>query len=214
MTNQLSRPSSNVKIFPHAGYDAVVEQRRRLKHLRRLAFMRYGRHWTLPNDVHGGNMLRAMLACGLTGPDAQRLAPKIGPPQLQDMIWSVESREWDGDALGNLVELEDDEREEGKLWSMRPCDSNGEGASASTPSASVPPRAASRERSSSQARPPSGSSRRRKGSRAPRSTVDDVRQVRRQPEMAQVRRQPGAALRPVRQVRRQPGNRVRQVRRQ
>jgi hypothetical protein len=41
---------------------------------------------------------------------------------LQDMIRGVESREWDGDALGSLVELTDDERERGKFRSMRPCD--------------------------------------------------------------------------------------------
>jgi hypothetical protein len=100
--------------------DDGVFQRRRLKHLRMLAAMRY--KGDLPDDVHGRNMLMAMLACGLTGPDAQTWAPWIKPQQLEDMIATVESREWNGDALGNLVELTDAEREEGKLFSMRPCD--------------------------------------------------------------------------------------------
>jgi hypothetical protein len=118
MTKQISDLPSKIKL----AYD-VIKHRLWLKHLRGLALMRYGRRWWLPNDVHGQYMLQAMLAAGLTGPDAQRLAPWIGPQQLEDMIQSVDSRtSWDGDALGNMVELTADERERGEFWSMRPCD--------------------------------------------------------------------------------------------
>jgi hypothetical protein len=119
---ELHRPSKTSAAFVQPVYDAVVEQRRRLKHLRKLALRRYGCNWTPPNDVHGRNMLLAMLACGLTGPDAHKLARWVTPQQLQDMISTAESREWDPDDLGNLVELLDEEREADKLWSMRPCD--------------------------------------------------------------------------------------------
>jgi hypothetical protein len=126
MTEQISRSSTKVKIWlrdaARAACLEILKQRRWLKHLRLLALRRYGPNWRLPNDVHGRNMLLAMLAAGLTGPDAQRWAPWVGWRQLQDMIRNADSREWDGDALGTLVELTNDEREPDKLWSLRPCD--------------------------------------------------------------------------------------------
>jgi hypothetical protein len=68
-------------------------------------------------------MLKALLACGMTGPDAQRWAPWITAGELQDVINAADAvGNWTAEQLGALVELTDDEREAGRLWSLHPCD--------------------------------------------------------------------------------------------
>jgi DNA-binding XRE family transcriptional regulator len=94
------------------------------RHLIRLAAIRHYRG-VLPDDWHGRCMLKALLACGMTGPDAQRWAPWISAGELQHMINDVDAtppQHWTAQRLGELVELTDDEREAGRLWSMHPCD--------------------------------------------------------------------------------------------
>jgi hypothetical protein len=98
----------------------VARQRRQLNHLRTLAWMR-----GISDDRRGRNLLTGLLAVGLTGPEAQELAPWLSPVALQDIIDNVDripGWEWTSSRLGDLVELTDEERERGKLWSLRPCD--------------------------------------------------------------------------------------------
>jgi hypothetical protein len=94
------------------------------RHLIQLAAIRHYRG-VLPDDRHGRCMLKALLACGMTGPDAQRWAPWITADELQHMINDVDAtppQHWTAQRLGELVELTDDEREAGRLWSIHPCD--------------------------------------------------------------------------------------------
>jgi hypothetical protein len=95
----------------------------RRRHLIQLAALRHYRG-VLPDDRHGRCMLEALLACGMTGPDAQRWAPWIAPDELQHMINDVDAtpQHWTAQRLGELVELTDAEREAGRLWSLHPCD--------------------------------------------------------------------------------------------
>jgi hypothetical protein len=114
-----SRTSAKRRRMSEADVARVVAIRRR--HLLKLARMRRG----AKDGEHGRNMLKALLACGMTGPDAQKWAPWLPPKKLQSVIAevdSVPSSYWTADRLGDLVELTDAERESGKLWSLRPCD--------------------------------------------------------------------------------------------
>lgn len=99
---------------------------KRLSSLRLLAAMRCGGlHGRLPDDRHGRNMLKAMLAVGITGPEATRRAPWIKPEELARIIGAVDAAPhgyWDGKRLGELVDLTDAEREAGKLWWLWPSD--------------------------------------------------------------------------------------------
>jgi hypothetical protein len=104
--------------------DAASVAAIRRRQLMKLATSRH-RGRVLPHDQHGRSLLKALLACGMTGPAAQRWAPWIAPDELQHMINDVDAtppQHWTAQQLGKLVELTDDERERGKLWSLRPCD--------------------------------------------------------------------------------------------
>jgi hypothetical protein len=107
-----------------------------LGQLRSLAAKRYGadglsdkqrrRNFCLENDHEDRAFLYAMIACGLTGPEAQKIAP-----------WSVRTGEFDAMAnavalkgshyftparLGFIVNLTDEERRERRLNLLRPND--------------------------------------------------------------------------------------------
>jgi hypothetical protein len=93
----------------------------RLRHLKKLAAMRH--RGVLPDDRRGRDHLTALLACGLTGPEARRLAPWLAARELDDMIAQMDRPElWTAQRLGALVELTDEERERGQLWSLHPVD--------------------------------------------------------------------------------------------
>jgi hypothetical protein len=90
----------------------------RRRHLKALATMRHGNP-----TVRSHALLTALLACGMTGPEAHRRAPWIAPDDLQHMIDDVDAvpkQDWTAQRLGTLVKLTDEERERGKLWSLRP----------------------------------------------------------------------------------------------
>jgi hypothetical protein len=94
----------------------------RRRHLKALAFMR--RH-NNPTDRCDRALLTALLACGMTGPEALQRAPWIAPNDLQHIIDDVDAvskQHWTARRLGALVKLTDEERERGRLWSLRPCD--------------------------------------------------------------------------------------------
>jgi len=98
-----------------------------LRQLKVLAEMR-GWAWPhneLPDDHRGGAFLKAMLACGLEGLKAYDWAPWIKVRQLNDLIAEADAvppHYWTPERIGELVELTDDEREAGELWSIRPID--------------------------------------------------------------------------------------------
>ena len=92
----------------------------RLRHLRWLANDRHGVH----DDQHNRLLLKAMLAWGMEGPAALEWAPWVRD-ELQDIINEVDSKppwHWTSERIGQMVELTGEERERGKLFSMRPCD--------------------------------------------------------------------------------------------
>lgn len=79
----------------------------------------------MPDDYDGRAMLKALLLTGLTGPEARRLCPWLSFDELEGLIrWSdcEDPKVWNGDRLGNLVSLLDDEREALGLWLLRPSD--------------------------------------------------------------------------------------------
>lgn len=95
----------------------------RRKALKELAWERW--RLRLPDDHHGRAMLSALLLTGMTGPEALRLCPWLPFDELQGLAqWADDQdpKSWNGDRLGELVELTDDEREALKLWPLRPCD--------------------------------------------------------------------------------------------
>jgi len=95
----------------------------RRAHLNWLAEARHGR--SLPDDRDGRLLLKAMLACGCTGPDAQRWAPWISSSELGSVIAKVDAMPpgyWTADRLGALVSLTDEERTALLIWSLRPSD--------------------------------------------------------------------------------------------
>ena len=103
--------------------DAASVAAIRRRQLMKLATSRH-RGRVLPHDQHGRSLLKALLACGMTGPDAQQRAPWIAPGELQGIINDVDAtprQHWTAQRLGELVELTDDEREALQLWSLRPC---------------------------------------------------------------------------------------------
>jgi hypothetical protein len=93
----------------------------RLRHLRWLARHRGG----VPDDRHGRLLLTAALAWGMEGPDAHRWARWITADELRSIIDAVDAkppRHWTSERIGQMIELTDEERERGQLWSIRPCD--------------------------------------------------------------------------------------------
>ena len=73
-------------------------------------------------------MLTALLACGITGPAAQRLAPWLLPnrnselKELIDLVDACSRSVFSSKYLGQLVELTDKERTDYKIFSLRPVD--------------------------------------------------------------------------------------------
>jgi hypothetical protein len=101
-----------------AAVTARIEMIRR-RHLKALATMRHGNP-----TIRSRALLTALLACGMTGPEVQRYAPWLAPDDLQRMIDDIDAvpkQHWTAQRLGALVKLTDEERERGRLWSLRPC---------------------------------------------------------------------------------------------
>jgi hypothetical protein len=89
----------------------LLELPKRLAGLLALAECRYvfGR---LPNDRRGRDHLLALLACGMTGPEAFKHAPWLKQRGLDRLIERAEAKSpWTSEALGKMVKLTRDERE-------------------------------------------------------------------------------------------------------
>jgi hypothetical protein len=110
--------------------------RARLGQLRSLAGKRYGAdglsarqrryNFCLENDPEDRAFLYAMIACGLTGPEAQKIAPwSVRSGEFDAMAKDVDLKGWryfTPERLGAIVNLTDDERRELRLNLLRPND--------------------------------------------------------------------------------------------
>jgi hypothetical protein len=90
----------------------------------RLAVHRHG-GWTLPDNIHGYYLLKALVITGATESEVYAWAPWLTPQQLRTLLTELNAvplSYWTPERLGTLVELLDSERELLKLWLLRPCD--------------------------------------------------------------------------------------------
>lgn len=113
----LRRPQDKQRLDP----ERVSNLRHRA--LKSLAWARWCLR--LPDDHDGRAMLKALLVTGMSGSEALHLCRWLSSEELEEVIqWAdcADPKHWNGDRLGELVELMDDEREALELWPLRPCD--------------------------------------------------------------------------------------------
>ena len=85
----------------------------------RLCKMRHANHF-LPDSAAGRALLKALLRCKLSADAAMEAARWLEPSELPALQRAAKRLRLHD--LGNLVSLTYDERQNGKLWLLRPCD--------------------------------------------------------------------------------------------